>query len=102
MGQVGRWLAIGVASLTVFGLCVWLGDVVLPWERPERIATGAGAGAVLVAVLVAWAAWWIGSPGSPTSPRARSGAVAPGERSAAVGGDNPGTIVTGDGNTVQR
>ncbi|HLL33818.1 MAG TPA: hypothetical protein VK545_07985 [Streptomyces sp.] len=102
MGQIGRWLIIGVASLAVFGLCVWLGDVVLPWERPERIATGAGAGAVLAAVVVAWAVWRIGSPSSSASSPAQSGPVASGERSVAVDGDNSGPIVTGDGNTVQR
>ena len=102
MGQTGRWAAIGVASLAVFGLCVWLGEVVLPWERPERIATGAGAGAVLAAVVVAWAAWRIGSSTSPASPPAQSGPVASGERSVAVAGDSSGPIVTGDGNTVQR
>jgi len=97
MGQTGRWAAIGVASLAVFGLCVWLGEVVLPWERPERIATGAGAGAVLAAVLVAWAAWRLGSP-----PPAPGGPAASGERSVAVAGDSSGPIVTGDGNTVRR
>lgn len=102
MGRAGRWLAIGAASLVVFGLCVWLGDAVLPWERPERIATGAGAGAVLAAVVVAWAVWRIGSPSSSASSPAGSGPVASGERSAAVGGESSGPIVTGDGNTVQR
>ncbi|KAK1182282.1 hypothetical protein B7755_031635 [Streptomyces sp. NBS 14/10] len=48
-----RWLLTGVASLAVFGLFVWLGELVLPWDRPERIGTGAGAGAVAAGVLVA-------------------------------------------------
>ncbi|MFD1832465.1 hypothetical protein ACFSJS_22865 [Streptomyces desertarenae] len=102
MGQAGRWSAVGVASLAVFGLCVWLADAVLPWERPERIATGAGAGAVLAAVLVAWAVWRLGSPAPPAPPPASGGPAASGGRSVAVGGDNSGTVVTGDGNTVQR
>ena len=99
-GQVGRWSAVGGVSLLVFGVCVWLGDVLLPWGQPERIATGAGAGAVLAAV-VAWAAWRFSPPSAPSRPSG-GGATASGERSVAVSGDSSGTIVTGDGNRVQR
>lgn len=101
MGQAGRWTAVGGASLVLFGLCVWLGDVLLPWAQPERIATGAGAGAVLAGVLVAWTAWRFTPPSAAPRP-SRDGATASGERSVAVAGDSHGVIVTGDGNTVRR
>lgn len=95
-----------VGSLVVFGLFVWLGELVLPWDRPERIGTGAGAGAVAAGVLVAWVSSLTGSPTppppAPASPGTGSGGpTASGERSVAVQ-DNSGVIVTGDGGTVQR
>lgn len=109
MSARARWLATGLGSLVVFGLFVWLGDAVLPWDRPERIGTGAGAGAVVAGVLVAWVSSLNGSspappPPAPPSPGAGPGpgaVTASGERSVAVR-DNSGVIVTGDGGTVQR
>lgn len=105
MSARARWLATGLGSLVVFGVFVWLGDAVLPWDRPERIGTGAGAGAVVAGVLVAWVSSLNGSPApppTPPSPSPGSGSVtASGERSVAVR-DNSGVIVTGDGGTVQR
>lgn len=96
MNRTARWLLLGVGSLVVFGLCVWLGDMLLPWHRSERIGAGAGGGAVVAAVLVAWASSVIGS-----APPAPSGNTASGERAVATG-DNSGIIVTGDNGTVQR
>lgn len=107
MSARARWLATGLGSLVAFGLFVWLGDAVLPWDRPERVGTGAGAGAVVAGVLVAWVSSLNGSspappPPAPPSPSPESGSVtASGERSVAVR-DNSGVIVTGDGGTVQR
>jgi hypothetical protein len=95
-----RWLLLAVGSLVVFGLCVWLGNEVLPWDRPERIGAGAGAGAVLAAVLLTWGSSVIGSA-PPSPPRGTSGNTASGERSVATG-DNSGIIVTGDNGNVQR
>jgi hypothetical protein len=92
-----RWMLVIAGSVVVFGLCVWLGDVLLPWDRAERIAVGGGAGAVIAGMLGAWAASVLGS--SP--PGTGSGPVASGERSVAVG-ESSGVIVTGDGGTVQR
>lgn len=100
MTRTARWLLVTVGALVVFGLCVWLGDVLLPWDRPERIATGAGAGAVIAGLLGAWAASMLGSASSP-SPGAGQETTASGERAVATG-DNSGVIVTGDGGTVQR
>lgn len=85
--------------MTLFGICVLLGEAVLPWEPPARIAAGAGAGAVVVRVLVAWTSWRI----PPTPPRSAPYAVGPAassKRSVRVCGDSFGVIVAGDGNTV--
>jgi hypothetical protein len=105
MGQTGRWLALIAASLAVFALCVWVGDLVLPWDRPERIGTGAGAGAVITGVLGAWVSSRIGStpPSPPAGPPSGgpAGPRASGERSVATA-ENSGVIITGDGGTVQR
>lgn len=102
MTRTVRWLLVIAGALVVFGLCVWLGDVVLPWDRPERIATGAGAGAVIAGLLGAAAGSMLGSAPSPTpSPAAGQQTTASGERAVATG-DNSGVIVTGDGGTVQR
>lgn len=101
MGRTARWLVVGATSLLVFGVCVWLGDLVLPWDRPERIGTGAGAGAVLAAVLAAWASSAISSSTEAAPRPDLAGPTASGERSVATG-DNSGVIVTGDGGTVQR
>ncbi|MCF0082459.1 hypothetical protein [Streptomyces lomondensis] len=98
MNRTARWLLLAVGSLVVFGLCVWLGDALLPWDRPERIGAGAGAGAVLAAVLVAWGSSAISSSAPP---RGTGGNTASGERSVATG-DNSGIIVTGDNGTIQR
>ncbi|WP_077799106.1 hypothetical protein [Streptomyces sp. JHA26] len=100
MNRTARWLLLAVGSLVVFGLCVWLGDALLPWDRPERIGAGAGAGAVLAAVLVAWGSSAIGST-PPSPPRGGSRNTASGERSVATG-DNSGIIVTGDNGDIQR
>ncbi|WP_258534350.1 hypothetical protein [Streptomyces sp. PT12] len=90
-----RWPLVIVGAVVVFGLCVWLGDAVLPWDRAERIAVGGGAGAVVAGLLGAWAASAFGQG------TGASGPIASGERSVATG-DNSGVIVTGDGGTVQR
>ncbi|MYS95277.1 MULTISPECIES: hypothetical protein [Streptomyces] len=84
----------------VFALCVWLGDLLLPWDRATRIGTGAGAGAVVAGVLGAWASSLIGSAGRTPAPAA-NGPTASGERAVATQ-DNSGVIVTGDNGTVQR
>jgi hypothetical protein len=88
--------------LTLFGFCVLVAEAVLPWEPPARIAAGAGAGAVVVRVLVAWTSWMI--PPKPTRaiPYAVSSAAAAGSRSVRVCGDSFGVIVAGDGNRVHR
>lgn len=100
MSQTGRWLPIVAGSLVIFGLCVWLGDALLPWDQATRIGTGAGAGAVIASALGAWASSSIGSSASSPGPAA-GGPTATGERSVAAG-DNSGIIVTGDNGTVQR
>lgn len=97
VSSVVRWLLVAVGTVVVFGLCVWVGDAVLPWGRAERIAVGGGAGAVVAGVLGAWAASVFGA----SSAGGGSGPVASAERSVAVG-ENSGVIVTGDGGTVQR
>jgi hypothetical protein len=114
MGRSGRWLLVVVGVLVVFGLCVVLGDLLLPWDRGTRVGTGAGAGAVVAGVLVAWASSLIGSPAASGAPTA-SGASAAGSATAAGGmtvtasgeravavGDNSGVIITGDHGSVQR
>ncbi|GAA3296407.1 hypothetical protein GCM10020295_26130 [Streptomyces cinereospinus] len=75
--------------------------MLLPWDRPERIGAGAGAGAVLAAVLVAWGSSVINSTPPPPRPRGAGGHTVSGERSVATG-DNSGIIVTGDNGNVQR
>lgn len=99
MGRTKRWLSVIVVSLVAFGVCVWLGDVLLPWDPSDRIATGAGAGAVIAGLLGTWASTVSDSP-SPAPPTA-NGPTASGERSVAVQ-DNSGVIITGDNGTVQR
>ncbi|MET8689339.1 hypothetical protein ABZV77_34555 [Streptomyces sp. NPDC004732] len=100
MGRTGRWLLVIAGALMVFGVCVWLGDVLLPWDQATRIGTGAGAGAVIAGVLGAWASAQIGSPTpSPTPPAGAQ--TASGER-AVVTQDNSGIIITGDNGSVQR
>lgn len=101
MNRTARWLLLAVGSLVVFGLCVWLGNELLPWDRPERIGAGAGAGAVLAAVLVAWGSSAISSAAPPPPHRGASRNTASGERSVATG-DNSGIIVTGDNGNIQR
>jgi hypothetical protein len=103
MGRTGRWLLVVVGSLVVFGLCVLLGDLLLPWDQSTRIGTGAGAGAVVAGVLGAWAASLIGSSAQPTAttPGASSASTASGNRSVATQ-ENSGVIITGDNGTVQR
>ncbi|MER5399416.1 hypothetical protein [Streptomyces sp. NPDC002599] len=90
-------------SLVVFGLCVLLGDLLLPWDQSTRIGTGAGAGAVIAGVVGAWASSVIGSSSPPAPPAATvpGTSTASGERSVATQ-DNSGVIVTGDNGTVQR
>ncbi|MFF8534899.1 hypothetical protein ACF07B_23680 [Streptomyces sp. NPDC015532] len=101
MGRTGRWLLVVFGSLVVFGLCVVLGDLLLPWDQSTRIGTGAGAGAVIAGVLGAWASSLIGSP-TPTPPVTTPGtSTASGERAVATQ-DNSGVIITGDNGTVQR
>ncbi|MFF4703498.1 hypothetical protein ACWC4D_12560 [Streptomyces sp. NPDC001288] len=100
MSGTGRWLLVVFGSLVVFGLCVLLGDLLLPWDQATRIGTGAGAGAVIAGVLGAWASSLIGSAGSPATPTAGT-STASGERSVATQ-DNSGIIITGDNGNVQR
>jgi hypothetical protein len=100
MGRTGRWLLVVFGSLVVFGLCVLLGDLLLPWDQSTRIGTGAGAGAVIAGVLGAWASSLIGSPAPPTAPTPGT-STASGERAVATQ-DNSGVIITGDNGTVQR
>jgi hypothetical protein len=98
--RTGRWLLVIVGSLAVFGLCVLLGDLLLPWDQATRIGTGAGAGAVIAGVLGAWASSLIGSS-APSPQQTAGGPTASGERAVATQ-DNSGIIVTGDNGTVQR
>ncbi|MEU5664244.1 hypothetical protein [Streptomyces longwoodensis] len=100
MNQVTKWLLLICGCLVVFGLFVWAADALLPWDRPERIGTGAGAGAVVAGVLVAWATSVIGAASLNRSSVAE-GNTASGERSVATG-DNSGIIITGDNGNVQR
>lgn len=102
MSRTGRWLLAIAVSLVVFALCVWLGDVLLPWDRSTRIGTGAGAGAVIAGVLGAWASSLItSSPPSPAPTPTPGRSTASGERAVATQ-DNSGIIITGDNGTVQR
>ncbi|MCX4667987.1 hypothetical protein OG453_15120 [Streptomyces sp. NBC_01381] len=100
MSRSGRWLLTIVVALIVLALCVWLGDLLLPWDQATRISTGAGAGAVVAGILGAWASSLIGSPAPPAGPAA-SGPTASGERAVATQ-DNSGIIITGDNGNVQR
>ncbi|MEU2062763.1 hypothetical protein [Streptomyces sp. NPDC013455] len=107
MSRTTRWLLVIAGCLTVFGLCVLLGDVLLPWDQATRIGTGAGAGAVIAGVLGAWASSAMG-PSAPSAPPASapsappvSGPTASGDRAVATR-DNSGIIITGDNGTVQR
>ncbi|MET9411366.1 hypothetical protein ABZX90_37325 [Streptomyces sp. NPDC002935] len=97
---MGRWLSVIFGSLVVFGLCVLLGDLLLPWDQSTRIGTGAGAGAVIAGVLGAWASSVIGSPVPPAA-TVPGTSTASGERAVATQ-DNSGVIITGDNGTVQR
>lgn len=100
MGRAGRWLLVIFGSLVVFGLCVLLGDLLLPWDQSTRIGTGAGVGAVIAGVLGAWASSVIGSSASPAATTPAT-STASGERAVATQ-DNSGVIITGDNGTVQR
>ena len=100
MGRTGRWLLVIFGSLVVFGLCVLLGYLLLPWDQATRIGTGAGAGAVIAGVLGTWASSLIGSSNSAPTP-ATGTSTASGERSVATQ-DNSGIIITGDNGNVQR
>ncbi|MEW2611697.1 hypothetical protein AB0937_16140 [Streptomyces sp. NPDC047880] len=100
MSRNGRWLLVIVVSLAVFGLCVLLGNLLLPWDQATRIGTGAGAGAVIAGVLGAWASSWAGAS-TPSAAPAAGGPSATGDR-AVVTQDNSGIIITGDNGTVQR
>ncbi|MGW3913059.1 hypothetical protein ACWEBX_16315 [Streptomyces sp. NPDC005070] len=100
MGRTGRWLLVFFGSLVVFGLCVLLGDLLLPWDQSTRIGTGAGAGAVIAGVLGAWASSVIGSSAPPVATMPGT-STASGERAVAAQ-DNSGVIITGDNGTVQR
>ncbi|MFB6934469.1 hypothetical protein [Streptomyces chartreusis] len=93
-------MLVVAGSLAVFGLCVLLGDLLLPWDQATRIGTGAGAGAVIAGVLGAWASSLIGSSAPSTTPAA-GGPTASGERAVATQ-DNSGVIITGDNGTVQQ
>ncbi|MER6383716.1 hypothetical protein [Streptomyces sp. NPDC001250] len=99
MSRTARWLLVVAGSLAVFGLCVLLGDLLLPWDQATRIGTGAGAGAVVAGVLGTWASSLIGSSAAPMTPPA-SGLTVSGER-AVVTQDNSGIIITGDNGNVQ-
>lgn len=98
--RTSRWLLVVAGSLAVFGLCVLLGDLLLPWDQATRIGTGAGAGAVIAGVLGAWASSLIGTSAPPTTPPAGAPTVS-GDRSV-VTRDNSGIIITGDNGNVQR
>ncbi|MEU9478569.1 hypothetical protein [Streptomyces sp. NPDC048191] len=100
MSRTARWLLVIAGSLAVFGLCVLLGDLLLPWDQATRIGTGAGAGAVIAGVLGAWASSLIGSSASPVAPPVGAPTIS-GER-AVVAQDNSGIIITGDNGNVQR
>ncbi|MFE4414818.1 hypothetical protein [Streptomyces sp. NPDC056821] len=100
MSRTGRWLLVIAGALVVLGLCVLLGDLLLPWDQATRIGTGAGAGAVIAGVLGAWASSAIGSSSAPSRPAAGRSSAS-GERAVATQ-DNSGVIVTGDNGTVQR
>lgn len=101
MSSTARWLWVIAGAVVAFGICVWVGDTVLPWDRAERIAVGAGVGAVIAGLLGVWATSALAPSPSPAPSGGGSGPVASGERSVAVK-DNSGVIVTGDGGTVQR
>jgi hypothetical protein len=42
MGRTGRWLLVIFGSLVVFGLCVLLGDLLLPPAQSSRVCWGLG------------------------------------------------------------
>jgi hypothetical protein len=46
-----KWVAIAAFSLTIFGLCVWLCNALLPWDTATRVGVGTSAGAVIAAVV---------------------------------------------------
>ncbi|MGW4872736.1 hypothetical protein [Streptomyces chartreusis] len=100
VSRTTRWLLVVAGCLVVFGLCVQLGDLLLPWDQATRIGTGAGAGAVIAGVLGAWASSLIGSSASSATPPA-GGPTVSGDR-AVVTQDNSGIIITGDNGNVQR
>ncbi|GLV75333.1 hypothetical protein ACH4VS_09240 [Streptomyces hygroscopicus] len=71
MNLHAKWSGIAVGSVMAVALCIWIGEVALPWDRSERIGTGAAVGAVLAGVLTAWAAAVIGTPNRAPEPPPR-------------------------------
>jgi hypothetical protein len=68
-----RWLtAVGVV-LGALAICVWLGNLWLPWDTETDVLTGGTAGVVVGAVLAMWADSVIDHQGAETAPRASAG-----------------------------
>jgi len=97
MGRNIRWVVAGLATAAAFAVPVWLcGAVVLPTlvkDPAIRWSLASALGAVLSSLTVLWghgfATRATPPPGRPVQATA--------ERAVAIGGDNQGSISTGDG-----
>lgn len=109
MSRGWRWLIAVLGPLALFALVwwAWLALRLPPDDPGGRLAAAlATAGAVAVSVG-ALLAWWAARdtdlpqatapPGTGSLPTQSTAVTASGERSVAIGGDNSGSISTGDG-----
>ena len=62
MVRAYRWIGIAVTVAAIVGICIWLGDIVLPWDTSTRIGAGGAVGAAVSAVVIAWGSATFGNP----------------------------------------
>ncbi|MEW1723912.1 hypothetical protein [Streptomyces sp. NPDC093109] len=108
MGQNIRWAVAGLATAAAFVVPAWLcGAVVLPPlldDSAVRWSLASALGAVLSSLTVLWGhgfATRTPAPGPPPpapDPTPSRSVQVTTERSVAIGGDNQGSISTGDTN----
>lgn len=54
MIQTIKWMCLSAIAVVVLGICIWLGDVLLPWDTATRIGVGSSAGVVIGAMIAVW------------------------------------------------
>src|SRR5690348_11665813 len=102
-----RWLMVVVATVTVFGVCLWLFRFAswswMPHATTDRWAVAAAFATVTAGAVGAVGTWWASreipqlTETADTSDAAAGLSVAAaGERSVATGGNISGIVSTGD------